>query len=217
MYLPRSFTADLASARQRLDAAVTADLVTATGSGPISTFLPVLYEARAGTSGALLGHLARANDQWRTPWIGEALMTLHGPDAYVSPSWYPSKAEHGRVLPTWNYGVVHAYGRLVVHDDVDWVDALVRRLTLRHEKGRETPWSVDDAPSSFLADQLPHIVGVELLVERVEAKEKWGQNRSGADVDGAIAGLDAAGQHDAAEAMRQANRRGDRRGRAARS
>lgn len=207
MYLPRHFTASSEATARLLDGAATADLVTATASGPISSFLPILFEPDVGEHGSILGHLARANDHWRTPALGSALMILHGPDAYVSPSWYRSKAEHGEVVPTWNYLVVHAYGRLVIHDDPAWVDSLVRRLTARHEQGRKQPWSVDDAPAPYIAAQLRAIVGIELEVERLEAKAKWSQNRSDADVDGVIVGLESEQQLDAATAMREANQR----------
>jgi transcriptional regulator len=121
------------------------------------------------------------------------MVIARGPDAYVSPSAYASKAQHGRVVPTWNYVTVHAYGRLVVHDDPVWVEALVRRLTDHHERGREQPWSVDDAPAKFYAGQLRAIVGVELVIERVEAKFKLSQNRPAADIDGVVATLAADG------------------------
>jgi transcriptional regulator len=155
---------------------------------------------------ALLGHLARNNDQWRRPVLGEALAILRGPDAYVSPSWYATKTEHGRVVPTWNYIVVHAYGELVVHDDPAWVEALVRRLTGQHEAGRPHPWSVDDAPGGYLHGQLRAIVGIELRITRLEAKWKLSQNRSAADVDGVITGLRATGQNPTATAMDRTRR-----------
>lgn len=153
--------------------------------------------------GSLLGHLARNNGQWRDPVIGEALVIMRGPDGYVSPSWYASKAEHGRVVPTWNYITAHVYGRLVVHDDPAWVDGLVRRLTGQHEAGRAQPWSVDDAPAPFVAGQLRAIVGIELVISRVEAKFKLSQNRPAVDVEGVIDGLRAAGDAELADAMRR--------------
>lgn len=184
------------------------DLVTATSVGLLATLLPFVYDAEAGEHGALLGHLARNNDQWRHEPQGEAMVIVRGPDAYVSPGWYASKAEHGRVVPTWNYVTAHVYGRLVVHDDPVWVDALVRRLTDRHEGSTGLrPWSVDDAPPAFVAGQLRAIVGVELLITRVEAKAKLSQNRPPSDVDGVIAGLTAHGDVASAEAVRGARPR----------
>ena len=110
--------------------------------------LPFVYDPGMRT---LRGHLARNNDQWRRPVVGEALVIVRGPDAYISPAWYPSKAEHGRVVPTWNYVTAHVYGRLAVHDDPAWVEQNVRDLTGRHEAGRPQTWSVDDAPRTWNA------------------------------------------------------------------
>jgi transcriptional regulator len=163
--------------------------------------LPFIYDPGAGQRGALLGHLARNNDQWQAPVLGEALVIVRGPDAYVSPSWYASKAEHGKVVPTWNYVTAHVYGRLVVHDDPAWVEDIVRRLTAKHEADNPRPWSVDDAPRPFVAGQLRAIVGVEVVISRIEAKAKLSQNRPAADVDGVISGLRARGDDRSAAAV----------------
>jgi len=184
-----------------------ADLVTSTADGLVATLLPFIYDEPAadGDRGRLLGHVARNNDQWRLPALGEALVIVRGPDAYVSPSWYATKREHGRVVPTWNYVTAHVYGRLVVHDDPDWVETLVRQLTAKHEGHQAEPWSVDDAPPQYVAGQLRAIVGVEVEVTRVEAKWKLSQNRPEADQEGVLVGLDAepgAGSHAVAAAMR---------------
>ena len=136
----------------------------------------------------------------------EALAIVRGPDAYVSPSWYPSKADHGRVVPTWNYLTAHVYGELVVHDDAAWVEDLVRRLTAKHEATTAHPWSVDDAPAGYVAGQLRAIVGLELRIARIEAKAKLSQNRSAADVDGVVAGLRGRGDHVTAAAVENASR-----------
>ncbi|MEV4415356.1 FMN-binding negative transcriptional regulator [Catellatospora sp. NPDC049609] len=204
MYTPAHFAADEPAVRELLTAHGAGDLVTATTDGLVATLLPFVYDPDAGPHGALLGHLARNNDQWRRPVLGEALAIVRGPDAYVSPTWYASKAEHGRVVPTWNYVVVHAYGELVVHDDPAWTGALVRRLSDKHEQGRAHPWSVDDAPAAYVAGQLRAIVGVELRISRIEAKWKLSQNRPAADVDGVIAGLRADGDDMAAAAVGRA-------------
>jgi transcriptional regulator len=164
------------------------DLVTATAEGLVATMLPFVYDAARGPHGALLGHVARNNEHWRHAPVGEALVILRGPDAYVSPQWYASKREHGRVVPTWNYVTAHVYGELVVHDDVDWLDDLVRRLTAKHEAGRPEPWAVGDAPPRFVAGQLRAIVGMELVISRIEAKAKLSQNRPAADIDGVVEG-----------------------------
>jgi transcriptional regulator len=193
VYVPAHFAApDAETVRELLRHHAAAELVTSTAAGLMATLLPFVFDEGdgAGEHGRLLGHLARNNDQWREPALGEALVIVRGPDAYVSPSWYASKHEHGRVVPTWNYVTVHAHGPLVVHDDPAWVEALVRRLTGKHEGHRAEPWSVDDAPPAFVAGQLRAIVGIELPITRLEAKLKLSQNRPG-DVDGVIAGLEA--------------------------
>jgi transcriptional regulator len=189
MYIPAHFAMDEAAVHDLLTRHGAANLVTATPRGLLASLLPFIYDPAAGEHGALLGHLARNNEQWQTPVEGEALVIVRGPDGYVSPSWYPSKAEHGRVVPTWNYVTVHAYGKLTVHDDARWVDGLVRQLTDKHEAIRARPWSVDDAPPVFVAGQLRAIVGIELAITRIEAKAKLSQNRPEADIDGVIAGL----------------------------
>jgi transcriptional regulator len=144
--------------------------------------------------------VARNNPHWRAAVAGESMVIAHGPDAYVSPSWYATKREHGRVVPTWNYLTAHVYGELVVHDDVEWLRALVTRLTQRHELDRPQPWSIGDAPEAFIEGQLRAIVGVELRIVRIEAKAKLSQNRPEADRAGVIAGLD---EHPIADLMRE--------------
>lgn len=201
MYVPTHFAADDVQVRELLSRPQAADLVTMTPDGLVATFLPFVYDADAG---ALLGHLARNNDQWELPTTGESLVIVHGPDAYITPNWYASKAEHGRTVPTWNYLTAHVYGRLVVHDDPEWLAALVRRLTELHESAEPAPWSVDDAPEKFIAGQLRAIVGVELQITRIEAKVKMSQNRPPADIDGVVAGLGARGDQVSAEAVRAA-------------
>ncbi len=204
MYVPRHFAADDATTAELLAGAGAAHLVTATADGLVATRLPYVWAPEVGARGALQAHVARTNDQWRRPPVGEAMAIVHGPDAYVTPSWYASKAEHGRVVPTWNYLTAHVYGRLVVHDDEDWLAAHVRALTDRFEAGRPGPWSVEDAPPHFVAGQLRAVVGLELVVTRVEAKAKLSQNRSGADRDGVAAGFDASGDARMADAVRGA-------------
>ena len=206
MYVPRHFAMDDAAVRELLVRHGAGDLVTATSQGLLATMLPFVHDASVGEHGALLGHVARNNGHWRHAPLGEAMVILRGPDAYVSPSWYASKAEHGRVVPTWNYVTAHVYGELVVHDDVAWLDDLVRRLTAKHEAGMPLPWSADDAPPAFLAGQLRAIVGVELQITRIEAKAKQSQNRPAADVDGVVAGLAARGDLEASAAVAAARR-----------
>jgi transcriptional regulator len=204
MYIPAHFAPDDAAVLELLARHGAADLVTVTSQGLLATMLPFIYDPTIGHNGALLGHLARNNDQWKTPALGEALVIVRGPDAYVSPAFYASKTEHGRVVPTWNYVTAHVYGRLVVHDDPAWVEDIVRRLTGKHEASSRRPWSVDDAPEPFIAGQLRAIVGVEVAISRIEAKAKLSQNRPAADIDGVIAGLRARGDDRSATAVAQA-------------
>ncbi|WP_284979371.1 FMN-binding negative transcriptional regulator [Arthrobacter sp. fls2-241-R2A-200] len=203
MYTPAHFAASPEAVDSLLLNSGTANLITMSPSGLLATLLPFAYDPSIGEHGALQAHLARNNTQWSAPVTGEALMILQGADAYISPSWYASKAEHGRVVPTWNYSTAHVYGELVIHDDVDWLARHVRRLTHKHEAQMQHPWTVDEAPERFIAGQLRAIVGVELVISRVEAKTKLSQNRAPADVDGVIAGLQARGDlHSAADVER---------------
>jgi transcriptional regulator len=147
-------------------------------------------EAEAGF--ALHGHVARANPHWRRlAQAGRATAVFRGTEAYVSPAWYPSKAEHHRVVPTWNYEAVHAEGTVGIIEDPAALHALVSGLTDQHEARRATPWAVADAPAEFIAGQLRGIVGLVLRIERLSGKRKLSQNRAPADRDGAIAGLAA--------------------------
>lgn len=167
--------------------------------GPIVTPLPLMHDAGGGPLGRLIGHVARANPHWSKADLDRPSIALfHGPDAYVSPNWYPSKAEHGKVVPTWNYDLVHASGTLIIHDDPAWLRDAVSRLTNQHEAGQAKPWGVDDAPEAFLAAQLRGIVGIELVLTSLEGKAKLSQNRNEADRAGVIKGL--AGMDDAESA-----------------
>ena len=201
MYLPKHFAArDRAAVEAFVDDAGAADLVTFDGTKPVASLIPVIWDrpARAvdgsgageNGHGRLLGHLALANPQWRSAGRQTvALAIVHGPQAYVSPSWYPSTARHGKVVPTWNYVSVHFTGRLTIHRDPEWIRDVVSALTARHEAGRPSRWRVSDAPGDFIDGQLRAIVGVEVAIEKVEAKEKLNQNRHAEDRAGAVAGL----------------------------
>jgi transcriptional regulator len=204
VYVPKHFAMDDADVQELLVRHGAGDLVTATAQGLLATMLPFVFDAAIGEHGALLGHVARNNDHWRHASVGEALVILRGPDAYVSPGWYASKAEHGRVVPTWNYVTAHVYGELVVHDDVDWLGDLVRRLTEKHEADQANPWSVADAPPAFVSGQLRAIVGLELRITRIEAKAKLSQNRPAADIDGVVDGFHRQGAGDMAHAVQDA-------------
>lgn len=198
MYVPDHFAPDDEEVHRLLAGHGAADLITPTADGLVSTILPFVHDRQRGT---LCGHLARNNDHWRRIPTGDSLVIMRGPDSYVSPSWYASKTEHGRVVPTWNYMTAHVHGPMTVHDDPDWVADIVRRLTDQHEAGRPEPWSVDDAPDGFVAGQLRAIVGVEIAIEQVEAKFKLSQNRPAGDIDGVITGLRGAGDEPGAQAV----------------
>jgi len=151
--------------------------------------VPLLYDANEGTHGTLRGHVARANPLWRDADGRDVLALFHGPQAYVSPGWYPSKAEHGKVVPTWNYVLVQAHGRLRAVDDAAWLRALVGRLTDTHEAARPAPWAVTDAPADYVDSMLRAIVGIEIVVTRLEGKWKSSQNRAEPDRAGVARGL----------------------------
>ncbi|MDR6986871.1 transcriptional regulator [Paenarthrobacter nitroguajacolicus] len=204
MYTPAHFAPSPEAVESLLRHTGAANLVTMTGDGLLATLLPFVYEPSIGEHGALHAHMARNNTQWSSAATGEALMIVQGNDAYISPSWYASKAEHGRVVPTWNYSTAHVYGELVIHDEADWLGRHVRRLSNQHEAGMPKPWTVDEAPGRFIAGQLKAIVGVELVITRVEAKTKLSQNRNAADVDGVIDGLRAVGNPASAADVEQA-------------
>jgi transcriptional regulator len=169
-----------------------ATLVTVAQSAPVISHVPMLLDDTARPYGKLLCHLSRANEQWRS--IGpdtEALVIFMGPDAYVTPSWYETKREHGKVVPTWNYIAVHGYGPVRVVEDRQELRSFVERLTHKHEAHRAEPWNVSDAPEAFIEAQLGGIVGLEITVRRFDAKWKLSQNRPAVDVAGVIAGLES--------------------------
>jgi transcriptional regulator len=177
--------------RAMVAAIASAQLVTVGADGyPRATLLPVIW-----SGDTVICHLAKANPHWRE--ISDdspALLVVSGPEAYISPSWYAAKAEHGRVVPTWNYSAVQITGRARVHHDPAWLREAVDELVARHEAPRADPWATTDAPDRYIAGQLRAIVGVEITVERVSAKEKYSQNRSEADRRGVVGGL--AGEDD---------------------
>ena len=203
MYVPRTNAED----RPEVLAAFmrTHPLATLVSVGPggelWATHLPMVYDVARGPYGTLEGHVARANPHHElvraaaaqapdgTP--RESLVIFTGPEAYVSPAWYPSKAEHGRVVPTWNYIAVHAYGTLQLREDPAWLFAHVTRLTDQIEAGRTARWAVSDAPPDFIARELRAIVGFEMELTRIDARWKMSQNRTPADINGVVEGLRA--------------------------
>ncbi len=192
MYIPPAFrNDDKASLHAAIAAARLANLVTSTAQGLMATPLPLLLDPEQGEHGVLIGHVARANPQWSAAVEGEALAIFMGPDAYVTPSWYETKRDTGKVVPTWNYATVHAYGHVRFFDDPKHLLDIVTRLTSHHEYVRSAPWKVSDAPDDYIRSQLKGIVGLELTITRLEGKRKLSQNRNEADREGVIAGLQA--------------------------
>ncbi|MGI4858622.1 MAG: FMN-binding negative transcriptional regulator, partial [Janthinobacterium lividum] len=182
MYIPPAFEENsLSRLHQTIEQARIAQLVTRGDAGLNATPLPLLLDAGEGPHGVLYGHIARANTLWQTTLDGEALAIFMGPDAYISPSWYPSKQRDGKVVPTWNYVTVHAHGPVEFFDDPDRLLAVVTRLTTRHEATRPEPWAVSDAPAPYIAANLRNIVGIRMPITRLEGKRKMSQNRSAED------------------------------------
>lgn len=167
-------------------------LVSQGEQGLLATHLPVLVDTAEGDFGTVYAHLARANRQWQDlQHGGEALLVFPGADAYVSPGFYPSKAENPKVVPTWNYLAVHAYGPAEVIHEAEPLLAIVSRLTDRHEQGRSEPWKVTDASADYIEGMLRAIVGIRLPIARLQGARKLSQNRSGHDIDGVREGLSA--------------------------
>ncbi|CRM77901.1 Protease synthase and sporulation protein PAI 2 [Pseudomonas sp. 37 R 15] len=193
MYTPRAFALDdLPQIQQLIQHTRLAQLVTVGEDGLQASHLPLLLNPDEGPNGTLYGHLAKANPQWRELQNGsEALVIFAGADAYISPAFYPAKAEHGKVVPTWNYIAVHAYGKAEVFSDAERLLKVVTALTERHESGRAQPWAVSDAPADYIDGMLKAIVGFALPIERVIGKHKLSQNRSAADMAGVREGLAA--------------------------
>jgi len=164
--------------------------VTPVGGALCANHLPFLLQADRGPFGTLVGHVARANRAWRDfSRTVPSVVIFQGPQAYITPSFYPSKAEHGKVVPTFNYAVVHAHGIPEVHDDRDWMRAHVTELTAAHEAAEARPWTPAEAPADFLDQMLAAIVGIEIPIANLEGKWKASQNRTEPDRLGAAAGL----------------------------
>ena len=199
MYVPPLFKEDridvLHDAIRRTGLAT---LVTQSQDGLIASHVPMLLDADPAPYGTLVGHLARPNPQARGA-IGEALAIFQGPEAYITPSWYATKRATGKVVPTWNYVAIHAYGTVEFFDDRDRLREVVTRLTERQETPRADPWAVTDAPADFTQGMLNGIVGFALPIARLEGKWKMSQNRPAEDRAGVIAGLEAEGQEEVAD------------------
>ena len=207
MYIPPHFSETRPEELARLIAQhPLGALVTQRPHGLDAEHLPFVFDARAGACGRLTAHVARANPLWQecapdTP----ALVIFRAAEGYVSPGWYPSKHENHEQVPTWNYRVVHAQGRISVRDDEKFVRGVVGRLTRRHEASNNTqaPWKMSDAPPDYLQRMLGAIVGLEITVDRLEAKFKLSQNKQQRDRLGAVQALEQLGQLDLARSMRQ--------------
>jgi transcriptional regulator len=190
MYIPRANQEDRIPVLHKLiEDQPFASLITVGSSGLFASHIPMVLEQN-GAKGRLQGHISRANTQWQdyTPSV-EALAIFSGPQHYITPSWYPEKQETGKVVPTWNYVVVHAYGYLKVIEDGEWLMAHLKKLTHAHEAGFAVPWQVEDAPADYIASMAKGIVGLEIAIERLEGKWKVSQNRSERDRGGVARGL----------------------------
>ena len=191
MYIPRHFKASDEAAQEFLSHIESGHIVSNSEKGLISTLIPLIYNQETN---AFLGHIAKQNDQASLASNQEALLISVVNETYISPNWYASKAEHHKVVPTWDYMLIHAYGELVIHNEADWILKQVTRLTNRFEKDQPKPWSVDQAPTDYVEGQIRAIVGIELKLSRIEVSFKMSQNKSEADLDGVIAGLTKAGK-----------------------
>jgi len=191
MYVPQAFREeDLTKLHAQIEQTPLAILVSQGANGLEASHLPLLLCPEQGERGTLHGHFARANPQWRSLAAGaEVLVIFPGPEAYVSPGYYPSKAEHGKAVPTWNYIAVHAYGRAEVYDEPQRLRQLLGRLSERHEQGRARPWSLEEAPAEYLEAMLRAVIGFALPIERLEGKWKLSQNRGAEDFAGVREGL----------------------------
>ena len=173
-------------------------LITSGPSGLLANLVPFLVYADASQHGTLRAHVARGNPHWKElAAVEQCLVVFQGPQQYVSPSWYPTKQETGKVVPTWNYVTVHAWGRPRVIEDADWLRRQLDDLTLLKEGALPVPWKVDDAPPQYVVAQIKGIVGIEIVIERIEGKWKVSQNRPAKDRAGVVAGLRA----DSSDAM----------------
>ena len=191
MYLPKDFKEDsVPLMHEAIRGARLGTLVTMGTDGIEASHIPMLVDPEPAPFGTLKGHIARGNPQWRgASGHVQALAIFLGPDAYITPAWYETKRQSGKVVPTWNYVAIHAYGPLTFYEDADRLLALVTQLTETHEAGRDQPWAVSDAPKDFIAGMLKAIVGFELPIARLEGKWKMSQNRPAADRAGVVAGL----------------------------
>jgi len=196
MYNPRWYKEErLEVLQSAVDRISFGTIITNTASGISASHVPMLIDRSRGERGTLFGHVARGNSQWRESQQGaEGLAVFLGPDAYISPTWYQTKKETGKVVPTWNYVAIHVRGPVTFFEDPERLREVVTKLTERHEAGSGDPWEVTDAPPDYIQGELRSIVGFEMPIARIEGKWKMGQNRPKADIEGAIAGLKERGR-----------------------
>ncbi|WP_429059337.1 FMN-binding negative transcriptional regulator [Aeromonas veronii] len=196
MYLPPHFTTDdPEDLHQLMQAHPLGALITHGSLGLDANHLPFELDTESGKHGVLRAHVARNNPLWQEARDGdEVLVIFKAADAYISPNWYPSKKAHHQQVPTWNYSVVHAHGRIQIHDDARFVRRLLANLTRHHEAGEPTPWKMADAPREYMETMVQAVVGIEIEIERLVGKFKLGQNKDEADRQGAAHALQARGQ-----------------------
>jgi transcriptional regulator len=209
VYIPPHFNEDRVDVlHQVIRSSGLATLVSMTADGLIASHAPLMLNPDPAPYGTLIGHLAKANPHARAADAGvQTLVIFQATDGYITPSYYAAKQEHGKVVPTWNYAAVHAYGTLEVFDDPDRLLAVVTRLTMQHEAVRAQPWAVSDAPANFVRGMLNGIIGISLPIVRLEGKVKMSQNRPATDIDGVVGGLRQDGRDDLAAAVVRATGR----------
>lgn len=195
MYIPKHFAEpDVDVLHQLIRARPLATLVTLSSGGLNANHLPLHLSVETSPMGILRGHVARANSLWRDYVTDvDVLAIFHGPDAYISPTWYPTKAETGKAVPTWNYAVAHASGRLRVMDDASWLRAHLDALTAHNEAGQPAPWQLADAPPAYIDKMVAAVVGIETEIVRLSGKWKMSQNQPANNQAGVVEGLRAAG------------------------
>lgn len=204
MYIPPHFLEQRPDALHRVIREHPLGILVTQSAGLDADHLPFEFDPSAGAHGVLSAHVARANPVWQRCPTGTPVMVIfRGAEGYISPNWYPSKHETHRLVPTWNYEVVHAYGVLTVRDDERFVRGFVARLTRRHEAGEPVPWKMGDSAPDFIDGMLRNIVGIEIAVTSLVGKSKLSQNREARDLDGAVDTLAARGQDELAASMRR--------------
>jgi transcriptional regulator len=191
MYIPEHFKQENPEELRALMAEYPlAALISSGPEGITANHIPLLFDPNPAPLGTLRGHLARGNPQWKH-FPADILAIFQGPQAYISPNWYPTKLEHGRVVPTWNYAAVHVWGEVSIHPEPDWLRAFLDKLTATNEASQLKPWMPSDAPGAYIDGLLKGIVGIEIAVTRIEGKWKTSQNQPEANRKGAADGLEA--------------------------